>query len=137
MNDSCIFCKIITGDIPSCTVYEDADFKAILDIAPASMGHVLILPKHHADDVFTLDEQSAAKLFPLAKRLAAAVKLATGCEGINLLQNNGEASGQTVRHLHLHIIPRSTGDGVLPEWAHLPYDADALKSVAAAIQGKL
>ena len=137
MSGDCVFCKIIQGGIPSYTVFEDGDFKAILDIAPASAGHVLILPKRHADDVFTLDEASAAKLFPLAKRLAQAVKEATGCDGINLLQNNGEASGQTVRHLHLHIIPRQAGDGVLPEWAHLTHDADAFKSMTQAIQDRL
>jgi len=132
----CIFCKIANGEIPSHVVYEDADFRAILDIAPAAFGHTLILPKRHADDLFGLDDETAARIMPLAKRLAARVMAATGCAGVNILQNNGAAAGQTVRHYHLHIIPRREGDGVLPEWAHLAHNAEEFEALAGRIRGE-
>jgi len=133
MSENCIFCKIIKGEIPSYTVYEDEDFKAILDIAPSAVGHMLILPKKHADDLFALDAASAGKLIPLAQKLAQRVKEATGCAGVNLLQNNGAEAGQTVRHFHLHIIPRVAGDGILPEWAHLSPEAETFQMVMKRI----
>lgn len=106
----CIFCKIASGEIPSTTLYEDKDFRVIFDISPASKGHVLILPKEHSDNVFDLPEETASKIYVLAKKVAAAVKEALGCDGVNILQNNGEAAGQSVFHLHMHIIPRYQGD---------------------------
>lgn len=108
--EDCIFCKIAGGEIPSTTLYEDDDFRVIFDISPASKGHVLILPKEHSDNVFDLPEETAAKIYVLAKKVAAAVKEALGCDGVNILQNNGEAAGQSVFHLHMHIIPRYKGD---------------------------
>lgn len=108
----CIFCSIANGEIPSNTIYEDSDFRVILDIAPANLGHCLILPKSHAANVLELDEELVGKAHILAKKIAAAVKKATGCDGVNILQNNGEAAGQTVHHYHVHIIPRLNGDSV-------------------------
>lgn len=113
MKDDCIFCKIIKGEIPSFTVYEDEDFKVILDRFPAAPGHVLIIPKVHYSDMFELSEEAAAKLYPLAKKIAERVKEVTGSEGINIVQNNGEVAGQSVYHFHLHIIPRKMGDGII------------------------
>lgn len=113
MKDDCIFCKIIKGEIPSFTVYEDEDFKVILDRFPAAPGHVLIIPKVHYSDMFELSEEAAAKLYPLAKKIAERVKEVSGSEGINIVQNNGEAAGQSVYHFHLHIIPRKMGDGII------------------------
>jgi len=107
---NCIFCKIIEGDIPSSTVYEDDDFKAILDVNPAARGHVIILPKNHAANIFELSDEDAAKVMIIAKKIAKAVKAAYNCDGVNILQNNGEAAGQTVFHLHVHVIPRFAGD---------------------------
>ena len=116
MAENCIFCKIIAGEIPSTTVYEDEDFKAILDVNPAARGHVIILPKHHADDVFSLEDSQAEKIFPVAKKIATALKKTYQCDGVNILQNNGEAAGQTVFHLHIHIVPRYQDDKVMIEW---------------------
>ena len=113
MKDDCIFCKIIKGEIPSFTVYDNDDFKVILDRFPAAPGHVLILPKAHYSDLFELSEEMAAKLYPLAKKIAQHIKEVTGAEGINIVQNNGEAAGQTVHHFHLHIIPRKMSDGLV------------------------
>ena len=115
-DDNCIFCLIANGQIPSNTVYEDEDFRAILDISPAAKGHVLILPKEHYADLFELPDETAKKVLPLAKKIAAAVKVAMNADGVNLVQNNGEAAGQTVRHFHLHIIPRKDGDNAMPLW---------------------
>lgn len=113
MSNDCIFCKIIKGEIPSFTVYEDDTFKVILDRFPAAPGHALIIPKVHADDMFDLPEETAAKLYPLAKKIAAKIKEAVGAEGINIVQNNGEVAGQSVHHFHLHIVPRKVGDQII------------------------
>ncbi|MBE5928150.1 MAG: HIT family protein [Lachnospiraceae bacterium] len=112
----CIFCKIIAGDIPSRTVYEDDDFKAILDVAPASRGHVIILPKNHAKDITELADEDTKGIFAVAKKIAAMQMDVLGCDGVNVLQNNGEAAGQTVFHLHMHVIPRYKNDTVNVTW---------------------
>jgi histidine triad (HIT) family protein len=106
----CIFCKIANGEIPSATVYEDADFRAILDLGPATVGHTLILPKEHFADVCELDEAVAAKVLAVAAKIGKAMKDGLGCAGFNLVQNNGAAAGQTVMHFHMHVIPRYEDD---------------------------
>ena len=119
MTDSnCIFCKIANGEIPTRTVYEDERFRVILDNAPASEGHAIILPKNHAADVFSLPEEDAAAIFVVAKKVATAMKKVLKCDGINILQNNGEVAGQTVFHLHVHVIPRYKDDTVKIGWSH-------------------
>jgi histidine triad (HIT) family protein len=112
MKEECIFCKIIDGEIPSYTIYEDEIYKVILDRFPAAPGHVLIIPKHHHADIFDMPEEIAQGIYPLAKKIAAHLKDGLGLDGINIVQNNGKASGQAVFHFHLHLIPRSDGDGV-------------------------
>lgn len=119
--DNCIFCKIIDGSIPSTVVYEDADFKAIMDIAPAAKGHVLILPKKHCADLLSIDPDVAAKALGVASKIANAQKKALNCDGINLLQNSGEAAWQSVFHLHIHLIPRYNNDNLSLPWEHLSY----------------
>ncbi len=106
MREDCIFCKIAAGKIPSQTVYEDELFRAILDIAPASAGHTLILPKKHFKDVTELQEPYASAVLPVAAKIGQAMKKGLGCAGFNLVQNNGAAAGQTVMHFHMHVIPR-------------------------------
>ncbi len=135
--DNCIFCKIANGIIPSATVYEDDDFRAILDIAPAHKGHIIVLPKSHTDNLYSLDDEVAAKALPLVKRLAKALKATTGCDGINILQNNEPAAGQTVFHLHIHIVPRYEGDGILPVWPQGSYADGEAAALAAEIASKL
>lgn len=130
MNNECIFCKIIKGEIPSFAVYEDETFKVILDRFPAAPGHVLIIPKEHYSDMFSLPEEVAAKVYSLAQKIAAHVKKEVGAEGINIVQNNGEAAGQSVYHFHLHIIPRKTGDGiVLNKSSNVDTTIDELEAV--------
>ena len=107
MRDSnCIFCKIIAGEIPSRTIYEDDEFKVILDISPASKGHALLIPKEHYADLFHIDEEVVARAMKLAKKIGAHMTEVLGCDGFNLLQNNGEVAGQTIFHFHMHLIPR-------------------------------
>lgn len=114
--DNCIFCRIANGEIPSATLYEDEDFRVILDLGPASKGHALILPKSHAADIYELPEETAGKAMILAKRMAEKMKNALNCDGFNIVQNNGEVAGQTVFHFHMHLIPRYEGDQVGLAW---------------------
>lgn len=111
MND-CIFCKIINGDIPSATIYENEEFKVILDRFPANEGHVLILPKKHSANIFEIDPEQAGRLFVLATKIAKEMKQILGFEHLNVMQNNGTVAGQTVFHFHLHLIPRYENDGI-------------------------
>ncbi len=115
-NENCIFCKIAAGDIPSATLYEDADFRVIMDVSPASKGHALILPKEHYADLYELDDELAAKVLVLAKNMITKLKDIVGCDGYNVLQNNGVAAGQTVFHFHMHLIPRYENDEVNINW---------------------
>lgn len=112
----CIFCKIAAGEIPAATIYEDEDFRVILDLGPASKGHSLILPKEHYANLFELEDELAAKALKLAKRIGIKMKEAIGCDGLNVVQNNGEAAGQTVFHFHMHLIPRFHNDEVGVTW---------------------
>ena len=113
---NCIFCKIATGEIPSATIYEDEDFRVILDIEPASKGHALILPKAHYANLYELDDEVATKVLVLAKKMITKLTDILECDGYNILQNNGEAAGQTVSHYHMHLIPRYEHDTVGIQW---------------------
>ena len=112
IDDTCFFCKLANGRIPATSIYEDDDFKVILDAAPASRGHAIILPKTHASNIFELPDEYCEKIFKVAKKCGAAIKNAFNYDGLNVLQNNGEAAGQTVFHLHVHLIPRNMDDGI-------------------------
>ncbi len=111
MND-CIFCKIISGEFASATIYENDEFKVILDRFPANEGHVLILTKAHVTNIFELDPDVGARLFRLAVQIAGVMQRTLGFEHMNVLQNNGILAGQTVPHFHLHLVPRYENDGV-------------------------
>jgi histidine triad (HIT) family protein len=133
MQNNCIFCKIIAGEIPSATIYEDEDFKVIMDISPAAKGHAVILPKRHCATLFELDDTTAGKALTVARKVAAAIKEEFQCDGINLLQNNGEAAGQTVFHFHIHLIPRYKSDAVNISWPQGKYGEGEIAEVAKAI----
>ena len=109
--DDCIFCKLANGDIPTNTIYVDEDFRVILDAAPATKGHCLIIPKEHFDNLESLDDKVAAKVLPLAKKMMKLLKDKLKWDGFNVVQNNGELAGQTVFHFHMHLIPRYKNDG--------------------------
>ena len=115
--DNCIFCKIAAGDIPSATIYEDNDFRVILDIEPASKGHALIVPKEHYANLYELSDELAAKALIVAKKVITKMTGILGCDGYNVVQNNGEAAGQTVFHFHIHLIPRYKDDNVNIGWS--------------------
>lgn len=115
-DNNCIFCKIANGEIPSKTVYEDDNFRVFLDLGPASKGHALIAPKDHYANLYELPENTAADVMRLAKKMALQIKDKLQCDGLNLVQNNGEAAGQTVHHFHMHVIPRYEGDGQKIGW---------------------
>lgn len=114
--ESCIFCKIAAGEIPSKTLYEDEEFRVILDLGPATKGHALILPKNHYRNLFELPDSEAEKVMVLAKKMALQMREKLHCDGFNLVQNNEEVAGQTVFHFHMHLIPRYKGDGQIIGW---------------------
>lgn len=116
VKEDCIFCKIANGEIPSKTIYEDEHFRVILDLGPATRGHALVLPKSHADNLYELPDETAARLLPTAKTVAVKLRDKLQCDGLNLVQNNGETAGQTVMHFHLHMIPRYEKDGQEINW---------------------
>ena len=112
-DEQCIFCKLANGDIPTNAIYEDEDFKVILDASPATKGHALILPKNHYANIYEIEDETLAKAAKLAKKVIAHEKEVLGCDGYNLVQNNGEAAGQTVFHFHMHLIPRYKATDVM------------------------
>ncbi len=134
-NDNCIFCKIANGEIPSRTVYEDDSFRVILDNGPATKGHALVLPKDHYADLFEIPEDVAAAAIVTAKKAAALLKEKLHADGLNIVQNNGEAAGQTVPHFHIHIIPRYVDDGQLIGWKPGSPSAEELDGVLDEIRG--
>lgn len=112
----CIFCKIAKGEIPSATIYEDEEFRVILDLGPATKGHALILPKAHHENILELPDELAAKAMLLAKKMTGRMMEVLKCDGLNVVQNNGPAAGQTVFHFHMHLIPRNEGDKAGIAW---------------------
>ena len=102
----CIFCKIISKEIPSSIVYEDADVLAILDLAQTTLGHTLVMPKKHYANILEIPDDELAHLMSIVKMLAKRISDKLGAKGFNLLVNTNEVAGQTVMHLHVHIIPR-------------------------------
>ena len=131
--EKCIFCKIANGEIPSFTLYEDDMFRVIFDLSPAAKGHALILPKEHFRNLFELDDEYAAALMPLAKKVATALSLELKCDGFNLLQNNEEIAGQTVFHFHIHLIPRYKDDTFSFSTSHGKIDENEATKLAAKI----
>lgn len=134
---NCIFCKIIEGGIPSHIIYEDDYFRVILDRFPSSLGHTLIVSKQHAENIFELDDETAQRLVPLAKKIASALKAAYNFDGLNVLQNNGATAGQTVNHFHLHLIPRYENDNVRIGWSNAKLGDDAFEKALELIKGNI
>ena len=135
-DENCIFCKIAAGEIPSKTLYEDEEFRVILDLGPANKGHALILPKDHYADLFTLPEEKAEKVMSLARKMGTQIKDALHADGLNLVQNNGECAGQTVFHFHMHIIPRFKNDGQKIGWIPGKPSGEELEEVRKEIVGE-
>jgi|SRR5208282_4561667 len=111
----CVFCQIIRKEAPASIVYEDAQLVAFLSNRPVNVGHTLVAPKKHYENIYEIPEEEAAYLFRIVKKIARAVKDATGIEGIRIVQNNGKDAGQVIFHLHVHIIPMNPTSQILHE----------------------
>ena len=132
-DDNCIFCKLANGDIPTNSIYEDDDFKVILDASPATKGHSLIIPKSHYKDIYEIDEELAGKAFKLAKKLTISMTDKLGCEGFNILQNNKEVAGQTVFHFHMHLIPRYKEGKSILTWGHEEFTPEEMEDICKSL----
>lgn len=135
IDDNCIFCKLANGMIPTNTIYEDDMFRVILDAAPASKGHALILPKEHYADLYEIEEETAGLAMKLAKKMAVHMTKVLNCDGFNLVQNNGEVAGQTVFHFHLHLIPRykNMKNNDILIWNHETFTEEEMKEICNAL----
>jgi len=131
----CIFCEIIDGEIPAVKVLDEELVVAFMDINPSSKGHMLVVPKNHAENIFEIPESDLAALIKAVKRCAKAVKDALNAEGITILQLNGKASDQIVSHLHIHVIPRWENDGLsVSTWEMKPGDMEEIQATARKIR---
>lgn len=130
----CLFCKIIAGEIPSTNVYEDENVLAFMDIGPVVQGHVLVIPKKHYANLTEAPAETAAELVTVARRIALAQMKALGADGFNLMTNQGAVAGQTVAHLHFHVIPQFLTHPHVWNWEPHPYAAPA---EAVALAGKI
>ena len=134
---NCIFCRIASGEIPCAKVYEDEHVLAFLDLAPVHPGHTLVIPKTHHKDMLEVPAELGTAVFAALRKVAAAVLEATGAQGFNVMQNNRLAAGQTVFHIHWHIIPRFDDDG-LNMWEQGSYpDMAAMQAMAAKVASYL
>ncbi len=112
MNETCLFCKIIRGEIPCYKVYEDDDVLAFLDLNALTEGHTLIIPKKHYDNIFDIPEETLANISKVAKKLSIMYKEKLNCDGINIINANDKSAHQSIFHYHMHIIPRKNNDGI-------------------------
>lgn len=134
--DDCIFCKIANGDIPTNSIYEDDDFNVFMDVAPATKGHALVVPKNHYADIYEIDPEVLARAVKVGQKVIKHATKVLGCEGYNLLQNNGEVAGQTMFHFHMHLIPRYKDMDNTNLLKCMPGEADAeeIKALAEALK---
>jgi len=136
-DSDCIFCKIIAGDIPCFKLFEDESTLAFMDINPASEGHVLVIPKEHAENVYMVSDAAISATARTAKRVAAAIDKTLKPAGLNLVQANGPAAAQTVMHFHMHVLPRAENDELKLNWGLDPGDMDAIGDLAQNIRSNL
>jgi len=131
----CIFCKIVSGEIPAVKVLDEELVIAFMDINPSSRGHMLVVPKRHAENIFEISESDLSATMNAVKRCAKAVKEALKAEGITVLQLNGRASDQIIPHFHIHIIPRWENDGLpVSTWEMKPGDMEEIKDIAQKVK---
>ncbi len=133
LDDDCIFCKILRSEIPCFKIYEDSDVLAFMDVNPLAPGHALVIPKHHARDILETPGVWVGKAFAAAGLIARAVQKTLAPDGINIVQANGPGAQQSVFHLHVHVIPRSTDDGLTMNWELVPGDMDEIGKLAEKI----
>jgi len=135
--DDCIFCKMVAGRIPVTKIYEDEIVLAFLDVGPVSDGHTLLIPRQHFEKLHDCPPQLLAKVASVIGKIAGAVADAMNSDGYNVLCNNGTAAGQLVEHLHFHIIPRNTGDGLFDRWPSYEYQKGKIEEIADKIRENL
>lgn len=136
-DDNCIFCKIANGEIPTMSLYEDDQFNVIFDAGPATAGHALILPKEHYKNVCEIDDEVLGNAHKLAKKLTPVLMDVFQADGLNILQNNNEAAGQTVFHFHIHLIPRYQGDKAMVSWVPGTQDQERLGKALEEIRKRM
>lgn len=137
LDDDCLFCKIIRGEIPCFKVHEDSDTLAFMDINPIAEGHALVIPKFHSADIHETPDVWVARTFAGAKRVAEAVQKTFNPDGINIVQANGPGAKQSVFHLHVHVIPRAMDDGLTMNWELVPGDMDGIGKLAERIKANI
>ena len=135
--DDCLFCKMVAGQIPVTKIYEDEVVLAFLDIGPISDGHTLVIPKQHFEKLHDCPSEFLGWVGSRLGKIAVAVTAAMNSDGYNVLCNNGRAAGQHIEHLHFHIIPRNTGDGLLGQWPVYEYEQGKIEVIAEKIQKNL
>ena len=135
--DNCVFCRIVAKQIPATVIHEDADTLAFMDIGQVNPGHVLVAVKEHVENLYALDDAQAAAVFKAAARVARAIRGAFAPQGLSVYQANGAAAGQTVLHLHIHLVPRYEGDGMALSWPVKNPPREKLAEYAAKIRAKL
>jgi histidine triad (HIT) family protein len=137
MSGNCVFCRIVTRQIPAAVVHEDEQTLAFMDLGQVNPGHVLVALKAHAENIYALDEAQAAAVFATAARVARAIRGAFAPQGLSVYQANGAAAGQTVFHLHVHLVPRYDADGMAFTWPAKNPPREKLEDYAARIRGAL
>lgn len=133
----CVFCKIIAGDIPAFRVYENDDTIAFMDINPLHPGHVLVIPKEHSANVYEVSDEAIAVAARTARRVARAVNAVVEPDGLNVLQCNGPAAGQSVFHFHMHVLPRRLDDGAALNWEVIPGNMEEIGALAEKIRARI
>lgn len=134
--EDCIFCKLANGDIPTNTIYENDEFRVIMDASPATRGHALVLPKDHYADIYEIDPAVLGRAIQIGQKVVQHATKELGCEGYNLVQNNGEVAGQTVFHFHLHLIPRyaDMDNSEMLKWTPADLSADEIKALTETLR---
>ena len=136
-DDNCIFCKIANGEIQTMSLYEDDQFNVIFDAGPATSGHALILPKDHYKNICEIDDEVLGNAYKLAKKMTPVLMDVFEADGLNVLQNNNEAAGQTVFHFHIHLIPRKAGDKAMVAWVPGEQDKEKLEKALEEIRKRM
>jgi histidine triad (HIT) family protein len=137
MNEPCVFCLILSGDIPSIKVYEDDATLAFMDIHPVHPGHTLVIPKAHHANLFEIPDEVISATARTVAKVGRAIQQELDPPGMNVLQCNGEAAEQSVQHFHMHLIPREMGDGMTMNWQLVKGDMDAIQALAGRIRTRL
>ena len=132
--EDCIFCKIVAGEIPSQIVAQDELTISFMDVAPATRGHALVIPRRHTRDLLEIDDDELAAVVRAAKRLAQTASEQLGADGVNLINSCGPAAWQTVFHFHVHVIPRYEGDPLRLPWVPTPGDPSEIAAAAAELR---